>query len=415
MAVYDISPYTTGRNRSTSSPSYPASGSGYGRSTNRPRLDYGAAAGNMARSSPLSAFPGASLFAGGIPGFGGGGGGGGTRRFRSASQGFRDPYGNAAAAQQAIAGVPRSATAEDYHAYVTGVAAGQMPSTEELGYIGGFQSDYVSRQHVGADPMWGAGNLSGDAPRNTASTVFGRPIYREGAAYSFMSRLGEAGIRQWQAFFAGLGFQTGPSGVISQHDLAAMNAFMGMANGVPGGGMKVDTLRNLVMDQVRSGVYFFRGVNEEGDLLPAMLGETPAGDLASADGAGGGGAGGEFTGPITETVTRNIVQEFSMDQGMLALRNIVANQIGRAPNDDEVREFVRQLNSAFRADPTVITQVTVTDPATGESTTDITEQETGVSAEAQAVEFGQEGVPEEELYEYQASRYFDRLMSEIGM
>jgi hypothetical protein len=31
------------------------------------------------------------------------------------------------------------------------------------------------------------------------------------------------------------------------------------------------------------------------------------------------------------------------------------------------------------------------------------------------LEFGQEGVPEEELYEYQASRYFDRLMSEIGM
>jgi hypothetical protein len=414
MAVYDISPYTgyqTGRYRPSSGGVYPASRSGYSRSTNRPPTP---SLGGLVRSSPLSAAPGVSLFAGGIPGFGGFGGSGGTRRFRSAAQGYTDPYGNQRAAQQAIAGVPRSATAEDYHAYVTGVQAGTMPSTEELGYIGGYPADYVSRQHVGAEAMWGAGRMAGDAPRNTSSTLFGRPIYREGAAYSLMSRLGEAGIRQWQSFFAGLGFQTGPSGVISQHDIAAMNAFMGMANGVPGGGMRVDTLRNIVMDQVRSGVYFFRGVNEEGDLLPALLGETPAGDLTSADGGGGGGGEAGFTGPITETITRNVVQEFSMDQGMLALRNIVANQIGRAPNDAEVREFIRQLNSAFRADPTVITQVTVTDPTTGESTTDITENETGVEAEARALGFAEDVSPAERQ-EYQTGRYFDRLMSEIGM
>jgi hypothetical protein len=159
-------------------------------------------------------------------------------------------------------------------------------------------------------------------------------------------------------------------------------------------------------------VYFFRGQNEQGDLLPTMLGQPPAGDL-TAEG-GGGGVGPGFTEPFTETVTRQVVQEFSMDQGMLAIRNHVAQQIGRKPTEEEVRRYVKELNAAFRADPTIMTTVTTTNPLTGESTTDITEDESDVSPEGMALSFAEDVDPAEQR-EYQAGRYFDVIMQAIGM
>lgn len=411
MAVYDVSPYLgtqTGRSRTMSGGSpYPAAQSRYDVGRKDFNFSAGDAAWSALRSSPFgsifSPFALAASFAGSR--FGGGGGGGGSQTRISPR------VAEAQTVARTVAGVPRGATADDYRTFLSGTAAGHMPSTEQQPYIGGYPADFVYETYVPAQR--GAGPLEGDAPRRTASTLYGRPLYREGAEYAFLSGLGEEGLRSWQAFFAGLGFKTGPAGMISQHDIEAMSAFMGMANGVPGGGMKVENLRNLVMDQVRSGVYFFRGVNESGDLLPTMLGEEASGDLT---GGGGGGVGSdEYMGPITETMTRNIVQEISMDQGKLALRNIVANEIGRAPTEAEVREFVRRANSAFRADPTVITQVTTTDPITRESTTEITENETNVDPEGLALSFTEEDLPEEERYEYQASRYFDAIMSAIGM
>lgn len=409
MAVYDVSPYVdfhSGRSRPASSSPYPGSSSQYDRGSSE--FDFGSALGSALRTSPfLQMFSPAALYNSFGPRFSGGASG--TTRVSPRATEGADPYNVARRAAMSAAGLPRIASAEDYRSYLEGTAQGLPPGEATLPYIGGFPSNYVSRQHFGAQREYG--RLEQDKPRDYAVTAFSRPLYPEGSEYAFFAKLGVSQIREWQNFFAGLGFKTGPAGVISQHDLAAMRAFMGMANGIPGG-MKVDTLRDRVMDQVRAGVYFFRGVNENGDLLPALLGETPQGDLA---GGGGGGAGApEYTGPITETVTRNIVQEFSVDQSRLALRNIVAQQIGRAPTDEELRDFVRQVNAAFRSDPTIITQVTVTDPITGESDVDITEDETNVDPEGMALSFAEEVDPAERQ-EYQTGRYFDAIMSAIGM
>lgn len=411
MAVYDVSPYLgaqSGRSRTMSGGSpYPAARSRYDVGNRDFNFSAGGAAWSAIRASPFgSLFSPLSLFSSfsgnSQPRFAGGAGA--TR--------ISPRVAEAQTVARTVAGVPRGATADDYRTFLSGTAAGQMPSTEEQPFIGGYPADFVYETYVPGQR--GAGPLEGDAPRRTASTLYGRPLYREGAAYAFLSDLGEEGIRSWQAFFAGLGFKTGPAGIISQNDIEAMNAFMGMANGVPGGGMKVENLRGLVMDQVRAGIYFFRGVNETGDLLPTMLGAEASGDLTGGGGTGPGGTG-EYMGPTTETMIRNIVQEISMDQGMLALRNVVANEIGRAPTEAEVREFVRRANAAFRADPTVITQVTTSDPTTGESTTEITEDETDVNPEGMALGFVEEDLPEGERYEYQAGRYFDTIMSAIGL
>lgn len=320
-------------------------------------------------------------------------------------------------AMRALTGKVPTATAEQWQQYMDRVAGGQLPPEFESGFLGGLPSDFVYRTetpdtiHQGPSPD--ALNIAGGRglmSKTEGVTAYSRPTYREGSAYSYMSSIGQEKMREWQSFFAGLGFQTGPAGVMNKRDIENMQAFMGMANGIPGG-MTVDLLRGQVMDQVRQGIYFFRGVNEEGDLLPILLDEEPAGDLTAGAGGAAPGAGG--TEPITQTMTRTINQEISADQGMLALRRVFQQQRGRMPNEEEIKELVRQVNAAFRADPTVITQTTTFDPVTQTETSETVEDESNVSVEGQAESFATQDDPERKTH--LANQFMNAIASELGM
>lgn len=273
-------------------------------------------------------------------------------------------------------------------------------------YLGGFPDDYVSRTTVpvewNTNSYYGAmASINRANPRN--ESVYGRPVYREGDQVTFSRDLNADGVRDWQRFFQILGFKTGPSGFWTHHEMVAMQALMSMANGTPGGGMTVQTLRDRLLTEVQAGIW-------EPGQLPEALGVGGTG----GGGGGGGGLGEVMEGPITETITETQTTEFSTDQGMLMLRNFVAEQLGRAPTNSEVKAYVKELNAALRADPTVITTVITTDPVTNEVTTERDMDETGVEPEARAIMFADEMSPAERK-EHMTGRYMDALMREIGM
>ena len=124
---------------------------------------------------------------------------------------------------------------------------------------------------------------------------------------------------------------------------------------------------------------------------------------------------GEILEPYTETQVEREVSEFSADEGLAMIREIVAAEVGRSPTDAEVATYIKNLNAAFRADPTVITTVTTTNPMTGQVDTTRTQDETNVSPEGRAIEFGNEGLSEAERFSYQSNRYMDVIMREIGL
>lgn len=275
-------------------------------------------------------------------------------------------------------------------------------------YLGGYSDDYVSKTTV---PMpYGADNVSMRyfATLGKRRPVYGKPVYREGdeSNYPGLAQLSVDGIRDWQAFFQQMGFRTGPSGSWTTYEMNAMRNFMTMANGVPGGGMTVETLRARVEGDIASGA-----------LLPGELAVQLGGDLneLAMDGTSGGGGTGDELVPFTQTTVQRQVQEISADQALMVLIDHMRQQVGREPTQDEISRLVKGVNAAFRADPTVITTVVTTDPTTGEVTTEETQDETDVDVGAMALRSSREDVPEEERQEYQGNRYFDALMQELGV
>ncbi|NIP92992.1 MAG: hypothetical protein GWO24_05850 [Akkermansiaceae bacterium] len=119
------------------------------------------------------------------------------------------------------------------------------------------------------------------------------------------------------------------------------------------------------------------------------------------------------TEPITQTLTRTINEEISAEQGMLALRRVFQQQVGRMPNEEEIKELVRRVNAAFRADPTVITQVTTFDPISQEETTETTEDLSDVSVEGEATEFATQDT--EERKQHLTNQYVNAIAAELGL
>jgi hypothetical protein len=298
-----------------------------------------------------------------------------------------------------------------------GIGAGTMSqqnqgqfyaANEGREYIGGYPDDYASSATVAVP--YGSDNLSLRyhyyQKRPPTKQVYGRPIYREGEQFTFPGKYRQTvdDIRRWQAFFQANGFKTGPSGLWTEFEQNAMRSFMGMANGVPGGGMSVFVLRDRVQADLASGAM-------APGTLAAMLNTPATGQNELAP--GGEGVGDELA-PYTTTQVDKEITQYSTDQAMNLLRSELAQQVGRRPTDKELATYVKGLNSALRADPTVITQVVRTDPGAGTVDRTVTRDESSVDPQARAAEFAISGVPEEEREGYQENRYLDALMAELG-
>lgn len=274
-------------------------------------------------------------------------------------------------------------------------------------YLGGYSDDYVSRTTV---PIpYGSDNLSLRyyATQGKSRPVYGVPVYRQGDESNFAARLSVDQIRQWQAFFQAQGFRTGPAGVWSSFEISAMGNFMTMANGVPGGGMTVDVLRQRVTSDLETGAL------RPGELAVSLGGDlNELGEMVSSGEVEGEGAGADMM-PYTETSTQTQTQEMSADQGLLVLRDAWIRSLGRAPNDQELSRFVKSVNAAMRADPTVITTVATHDPMAGTTNTTETVDQSTVDPQGMALRTSEE--PSEERSEYQANRYLDALAGLVGL
>jgi hypothetical protein len=279
-------------------------------------------------------------------------------------------------------------------------------------YLGGYADDYVSaaRVRVPQEGDFLSNRYQAYRKRPRTKEVYGQPLYREGdqAMYPGRNRLSPDDIRGWQAFFQANGFKTGPAGFWTEWESHAMKAFMTMANGTPGGGMDVNVLRQRVMADVQAG-------RLAPYHLADMLGVSGEGqnELAPGGGAGGGGGLDEDLTPYTETTVQRQVQEFSTDQGMLLIQDELARELGRAPTSAEVSRYVKQLNAKMRADPSIVTTVVTTNPATGRVDRSVTEEPTGVDPEALALSFSQ--APSAERTEFRTGRYIEAIMAELGL
>lgn len=278
---------------------------------------------------------------------------------------------------------------------------------EGRGYLGGYSDDYVSQTTV---PIpYGADNVSMRyfATLGRRQPVYGKPVYREGDESNYAARLTVDQIRNWQSFFQAMGFKTGYAGMWTQFEQDAMRHFMTMANGTPGGGMTVEVLRERVEADVTSGAL------APGQLAGALGSSNlnPLGEEAMGEGAGAG-AGADMM-PYTQTTTETQYQEMSPEQGVVALRQSFVEQYGRNPSQDELSRYVKAVNAAFRADPTIITTVMNVDPMAGTTNIETTREESGVDPSGLAMEFSEEDNPERS--EYQGNRYLGALMSELGL
>jgi len=266
-------------------------------------------------------------------------------------------------------------------------------------YLGGYPDDYVSETRA-LDFSRNAGRTEFHRLGPPSKTVYGRPLYREGDQALFAHNLGVDETRRWQAFFQLMGFKTGPAGFWTDFELNAMKTFMTMANGTPGGGMTVDVLRNRVMADVQAG-----------RLQPGALADM----LGTTGGGGGGGTEGELMEPYTETRIEREIQEVSADQGLALLEDLIRRSTGRAPNKNDIAKFVKQINAAFRADPSVITSVVTTNPATGSVDSTVTRDETDVDPQGAALAFSKEGVNQQQRTEYQSMRYANVIADALGL
>lgn len=283
----------------------------------------------------------------------------------------------------------------EFNQYNKGVFDQEFEGRE---YLGSFPDDTVFVR--GAEIPYSGDNLSlryFDAQKRKRP-VYSKPKYRKGMEVTYGVKLGAKAIGEWQDFFTMNGFRTGPRGLWTKYEIDAMAAFMGMANASYGS--SVEDLRTVVANSP--------------DLFPPPgSGQPTLADQLGENGDGGGSGLPTPTEPYTETTTETRITEYDAGDALMLVRNYVREQIGRDPTDREVQRFLKNLNAAARADPTVITTVTTTDPMSGESTTDVTTDETAVNPEAMGLQFGEEVAPGEEM-EYQAGRYMDAIRGLLG-
>lgn len=128
-----------------------------------------------------------------------------------------------------------------------------------------------------------------------------------------------------------------------------------------------------------------------------------AGDFTNYGPGGGGGSG-------PQNRTERIFNKTSVDQGKGILRSLMAEMLGRAPTDDEVRRYVSALNKKEAATPQV---VSVTYGGGGATVT--TKTVSNAPEPDEVLRDQVEAASPEEMQRYEAGGYMNILNQMLGM
>lgn len=126
----------------------------------------------------------------------------------------------------------------------------------------------------------------------------------------------------------------------------------------------------------------------------------------------------EYTGPVTTTTTNENTYVSSRPTARAALTAALTEELGRAPYRRDVDRFLNALNKAERANPTITTTVSTTDPNPKDHTVDVTTttttEESKVDPQARAERFAEKLDPKE-ARRYQTGNYYEVIASMLGM
>ena len=139
-------------------------------------------------------------------------------------------------------------------------------------------------------------------------------------------------------------------------------------------------------------------------VLAGVVNPTTGGGGYISGGGGGGGGGG---GPTN--TTQRVFNKTSVDQGRGMLRSLMAEMLGRAPTDDEVRRYTATLNRKESKTPQIVTT------AYSGGGSSVTTRTIANAPEPDEVLRGEiEDVNEEEMERYAANGYMDVLNQMVG-
>jgi hypothetical protein len=150
-------------------------------------------------------------------------------------------------------------------------------------------------------------------------------------------------------------------------------------------------------------------------------GQNPCGGAGGGGGGwggggrGGGGGGGGGGGPQTVTATTTQVRLTDRNAARQMLRSALKAEMGRAPSNAEFNKFLGLLHAAEKENPTVSKSTTTTTPGTSSSS--VTKNETvteGLDSGGYTEEYARTKVDAQERSQYQATGYYDQILSMAG-
>ena len=264
---------------------------------------------------------------------------------------------------------------------------------------GGNAGSVMTAQYLGLNPGEIASrsiNLpKPDAPlsewikvRNQLKREFAPPRYTENSVGETLWNIGKKGVTSFQKDLIKAGYynpdESFAYGLIGEEERKWMKKIMAYGNV---NGLEWTEALSIL---VQAGV------------------EKQARDKAAEDAASSGGGGGGGTSVYTQTQ----FNQTSMAQGRSTLVNVLRDALGRYPTDDELRQFMRILNSEESKKPSVST--TTTTSADGNTSAVTNTTPSSVNAEAMALDFAQEIRGGKAYQANQADKYMSALMQSLG-
>lgn len=136
----------------------------------------------------------------------------------------------------------------------------------------------------------------------------------------------------------------------------------------------------------------------------AMMGRTSGSGSGGYRGAGSGG-------PSVSTTTQKSYRITSRASAEALLKQTLAKELGREPNEDEITRFRKALNIQERANPTI----TTTTARTSGSNTSVssTTKESEVDPMSEAEDYAEKANPSE-AHRYQSGQFYNLIAQMVG-